>query len=319
MQAEKNTDMKVGLTVLIGTVLLFLGIGWAKGWTFGAQEQIVKARFSTVGGLEVGDPVTINGVKKGSVGTIESDSTGVLIEMHFPQKVDLRKDATASIMMLELMGGKKVEMQRGVDPALLPKDAVLHGNYSGDIGTLVEIVNGVSTNLKSLVMHGDTLFASLNDMLAGGEMKENVRNTLLDAQRSLANLDKLTQKVNFALDENTEPLKNTLTQAERAAKDVSDVLEDNRVGFRSFLDSTRLAVTDARTTLGKINTLMTGLDTTIAKSKRNRTVLYRLVEDGRFALQLDSLLNSASKFLDQIRLQGLDANIRFFQSAKPMP
>jgi hypothetical protein len=48
-------------------------------------------------------------------------------------------------------------------------------------------------------------------------------------------------------------------------------------------------------------------------------MLGRMLRDEGFADRLDSTLVSVRKLADQLRLQGLDANVRFFNSADPLP
>ena len=72
MRSGANTDLKVGLTVLIGLALLLFGIGWAKGWHFRSDQHLLYARFPTAGGIEKGDPVFIRGIKHGTVSDIIS-------------------------------------------------------------------------------------------------------------------------------------------------------------------------------------------------------------------------------------------------------
>lgn len=319
MEQEKRTDIKVGLTVLIGIVILVFGIAWAKGWHFGASGYVVRAQFPTAGGLEVGDPVTINGVKRGSVDEIESRDTDVLVRLKFPSKVDLRQDAQANIMMLELMGGKKVEMLSGSSPMRLRDSATIVGGYSGDIGTLVAMVSSLSGNVRSITIKADTLLASLNSLLSGNDLKGNVNATLADARKTLANFNATALKLDQLITENRLPLKNTLAQAENTARDLSQLMNENRPGLKAFLDSTNNAVAEGRHALAGANSLFGKLDSLLHTADQENSLLYRLTRDRKFADRLDSTLISLNKFIEQVRRQGLDANIRFFNSSTPAP
>jgi len=319
LDQERRTNIKVGVTVLVGIVVLLAGIAWAKGWRFGAQGHIVRAVFPTAGGLEVGDPVTINGVKRGTVDEIESRTSDVLVKLKFPGKIDLREDAQANIMMLELMGGKKVELLSGSSPMKLGDSSIIRGSYSGDIGTLVAMVTSLSETVRSITGRADTLLASLNDFLADGSFKSNVTVTLQDARKTLANFNTTAARLNQILNENEGPLKRTLAQAESATKELTSVLNENRPGLRSFLDSSQVAVADARVAMIRANTLLVHLDSMFNSSSSQNSLLHRLTQDKDFADRLDSTLISLNKFIEQVRLQGLDANVRFFQSSKPLP
>ncbi len=72
MTKEERTDIRVGITVLIGIVLL---LGWHRvGETlaFRSRPRNCTAHgFPTAAGLERGDPVDVNGVKLGTVEDIQ--------------------------------------------------------------------------------------------------------------------------------------------------------------------------------------------------------------------------------------------------------
>ena len=67
MKDQRKTEIKVGVTVILG-LLIFLWIyGWAKNFTVNSHRKEISVEFASVSGLSEGDPVTINGVKKGYV------------------------------------------------------------------------------------------------------------------------------------------------------------------------------------------------------------------------------------------------------------
>ena len=71
MKNQKKTEIKVGITVVVG-VLVFLWIfGWAKNYNINSNRKEMTIEFNSVAGLEVGDAATINGVRKGFVDDIE--------------------------------------------------------------------------------------------------------------------------------------------------------------------------------------------------------------------------------------------------------
>jgi phospholipid/cholesterol/gamma-HCH transport system substrate-binding protein len=305
---ENKTDIKVGLTVIISIVVLLFGIAWAKQWTVSSREEFRRAVFATSGGLEKGDPVTVNGIKRGVVKNVELRQDCVIVTVAFTEHVDLRKDATAAISMLELMSGKKVELRPGILPEQLPPDALIPGIYSGDIGTLVAMVTSLSGALESITGKADTLLAGLNGILQGDTFKIKLNRTLDVADVALANVGDVSRRASAFMSEEGPLLTQTLTQADSTLHSISLVLAENRAGIRVFMDSGGRALGDARKVLGK-------LDSILANASHENTMLYRLTRDTTFAVRIDSALISLTKLSEQLRKQGLDANIRFFNSS----
>jgi len=307
------------MTVIVGLLVLFLGIAWAKSWHLGLDEQTVKVRFPTVGGLGVGDPVSVNGVTRGGVSDISLIDSVVLVTIKFGSTVDLRSDAKASIVMLELMGGKKIEMIPGMSKNHLRADTTLVGTYSGDIGTLVEMVTGLKETVTSLATRADTMLIAVNSFFRDNDLKGTVNKTLKDAQQTLEHFDVTAHKVNAMLDENAGPLKRTLAQAESATKDLAEFLQTDRPIIHALLDTTSLVMHDARSLVLKATNVFANVDTLLEGASHNNTVLFKLTKDVAFGNRLDSLVTNLNKFIEQLRKQGLDANIRFFESSKPLP
>jgi phospholipid/cholesterol/gamma-HCH transport system substrate-binding protein len=74
------------------------------------------AQFDDVGGLRVGSPVKISGVKVGVVADIHLDRPGAppVVALHFRQAPqNIPQDSTASILALGLLGGKYVDIRPG--------------------------------------------------------------------------------------------------------------------------------------------------------------------------------------------------------------
>ncbi|MDP4198416.1 MAG: MlaD family protein [Bacteroidota bacterium] len=310
MTKEERTDIKVGATVLVAIALLLFGILWAKGWHFGPNEVVVRAIFPTAGGIEKGDPVMVSGIKRGLVREVLLRDTGVMVTMGFDPPVDLRRDASAKISMLELMSGKKVEIDPGVASERLPAGAIMYGVYSGDVSTLVAMVNSLSATLQSVTVKADTLFTSLNSVFRGDSMK-----TQLSAV--LVSVDQAAKRATAMLAENGTAIRHTFSQADTVTRDLSAMLSENRAGLKTLIDTGSMAVGEARTALIRASNLAVRFDSLLASANKPNTMLYRLTKDEQFATRLDSTVSSLLKLMEQLRLQGLDANIRFFNSAKP--
>lgn len=307
---EERTDFKVGLTVLAGIAILLAGLAWAKGWHIGGREIHYRAAFTNIGGLETGDPITVNGVKRGKVKSIDSRTNDILVTMEFPDSLHLHSDASASIAMLELMSGKKVELEPGTSSVPLPHDAIIPGHFAGDIGYLVEMVSGLSTSIQSITLRADTLFSTMSDLIRGDTLKTKLNGTLEEANRSMKNIDVAALDASHFFRDNGAAITETINGADSALKMLSQMAQENRAGLRVFVDSGTRAIADARRSLAR-------LDSLFANGQNSNSLMYRLTSDPAFANRVDSLFRSLTKLSEQVRLQGVDANVRFFNSSKP--
>ena len=67
---KRENEFAVGLVVIAALALVVGGALWLSGAHLGKTEAVVTARFRTVGGLGVGNPVVLRGVRVGRVEAI---------------------------------------------------------------------------------------------------------------------------------------------------------------------------------------------------------------------------------------------------------
>src|SRR6185503_3891543 len=67
---KQRDDVVVGATILVAAIVIIAGALWLGQAHLGRTEQVYTARFRTVGGLGVGDPVVLRGVRVGRVRVI---------------------------------------------------------------------------------------------------------------------------------------------------------------------------------------------------------------------------------------------------------
>ncbi len=114
-------QIKTGIIITLALGILFLSVFFA-----GSIERLlypkvtIKAAVSDVKGLKKGAPVWVYGIEEGSVADISLDPQhGTVVTISVYKKVlgFLRKDATASVLTMGLLGDKYVELNPGTATA----------------------------------------------------------------------------------------------------------------------------------------------------------------------------------------------------------
>ena len=67
---KRENEFAVGVVVIAAFAVVVTGALWLSGAHLGRTEAVYPARFRTVGGLGVGDPVVLRGVRVGRVEAI---------------------------------------------------------------------------------------------------------------------------------------------------------------------------------------------------------------------------------------------------------
>ncbi len=288
------------------------GILWGKGAYLGTHPETIIARFPTAGGAERGDPVYVSGIKHGVIGNIEQVKGGVVMTLTLDRKATFTKNATASIMMLELMGGKKIEITEGTSEETFdPARDTLIGTASGDLSSLIALGSELSANIRSIAVRGDSLLTSLNAIFADESFRSDLRASASEARKAMENLNSVVAANRAALADAITNIKTLAAKLNTTVDNISEPMEKTVDEMRTFIAKASSSVTRA-------DSILASLESVARDAKQDGTLAHKLLRDKAFASRLDSMLTNVSKLVEQVRFQGLDANIRFFNSSTPV-
>lgn len=112
---KRNVVETVLGAVVLGVAFLFLAFSYSSANIGSTDGYEVNARFSSIGGLGVGDKVVISGVKIGSVSKISLDKEKYLAEvtLDIANDVKLPEDTAAFISSESLLGGLYMQLEPG--------------------------------------------------------------------------------------------------------------------------------------------------------------------------------------------------------------
>jgi len=127
-----------------------------------------KALFSEAGGLTTGNPVTVSGIKVGTVSDVELHDGDALITFTMKGNVPLGADTTAHIRTGTLLGERVVTLESGGHGTMHAMD-VIPLSRTGSPYSLTEAVTDLTTNSKgtnteALNQSLDTLTTTLNQI-----------------------------------------------------------------------------------------------------------------------------------------------------------
>ena len=302
MKDQRKTEIKVGITVFFGLLIFLWVLGWAKNWTINSQRKEVNVEFSSVAGLEVGDPVTINGVRKGYVDEITIQGSKVKTLLSLEEDVVLKNDSKFSVMMLDLMGGKKVEINPGIGPADLDLSVVQHGEFVGDIASAMAMLGTVQNDLVNVIQEVKISLSTLNKTLT--DQKFNA-----DLKTSVSNLTLLTDNLNKLVLNNKEEINQLLKSGTELTKNANDFLKTNRDSISQTISSINNVLKVSKDLLVKVNDFMD-------KTDKNQNNLGKMLNDPDLINDLKTTIQQAKELIkilvDQLKSKGVEVNAHIF-------
>ncbi|MDT3696940.1 MAG: MlaD family protein [Ignavibacterium sp.] len=301
MKNERKTEIKVGITVVIGLLVLLWIFGWTKNFSLSSNSYKINVRFDNVSGLEIGDQVTVNGMKKGFVQDMKVGANSVLVELSIDNDIILKEDATFAVSMLDLMGGKKVEIFPGKSNINFDKSKIANGVFYSDIPSAMSLFGSVQDDLVTVLKDVKISLGSLNKIVSDDNFNNDVR-------KSISNLVVLTDKVNSILNENRNDIKKLTTNAVELSEKTNKLLTDNTENINVLL-------ADLKSLVKKSDELLADLNTITSETVNQQNNIGKLLYDKDLFDKLNKTLEQVNELtsvlIDQLKNDGInvDANI----------
>ncbi len=166
------SELRVGLFVLAGLVILAVAILWVTGAGFFGPKYQLHTYASEAEDLQVGAPVTLDGVNVGNVQYIrltphpENRAHGVTLMLQISKKYqpDIRSDSRASLITSGLLGDRYVNISRGLNGTVIPDNGIVQ---SEEVPDIKEVVQRGADVMQKLGVLTDDVTAMVSDVQNG--------------------------------------------------------------------------------------------------------------------------------------------------------
>ncbi len=181
---KRASDFLVGATVLIVSVVLVAVVLWVKQADLGDKKTGLVVRTRDVGGVALGNPVVIRGVRAGQVKGIALGERGwVVLELDVDRSVSLPSDPVVLLIASSLFGEWQVNIAEsaGVPPDRELRAALAEARTSGDtlagavlpdIAQLTSVAGRIAGDVAQVADRVQVAF----DDAAAKELRESIRN-----------------------------------------------------------------------------------------------------------------------------------------------
>ena len=262
---QRNTFI-VGVTVLVTLLVIVAGALWLGNVHLGSRPEKVTVRFRTVGGLNVGAPVTLRGVKIGQVYRVElADNDWVVATLKLEERSEIPDNPAVMAASASLFGEWEAEIislddpidQPAVRAELLAAKSAGPEDWPGatlpDIGQLTAQAGRIAGDIALLTDRVGAVFDSTT--------AAKVRNSLDDFLTMVNRLTSFTNSQTSRVDSlSASALKGT-TDFASAARDLSATLAriDSATSegqLESIVNSTQGSATDLRAATADLRSLL---------------------------------------------------------------
>ena len=283
-------EVKIAIIVTLIMLLFLWGHNFLKGRNLFSSYNYYQAYFEKIDGLQLSNPVTINGFVVGVVSDIQFASEKLdrlVVEIGVKKSFDIPDN---SVMMItsDLLGSKSIVLILGDSEMMVKDGGVLPGSMTPD---LVETIAGklipIADNADKLMLSIDSLLQILQHTF-DDDMQENIRSIVANVEQLVSNERK---KISSILN-NFELVSDNL---QKSNEDISLLIAN----LNSFSET--LATSDVKNTVDKANRTLTQLNALLSGINEGEGTLGQLATNDSAYIYMQRSLNDLDKLLIDLR------------------
>lgn len=266
-------EVKIGIFAVVMLLALWAGIRFLSGIDIFSRNIIYYASYENVSGLQTAAPITIHGVKVGTIESITFDpskGSDVKVTLAVKRQYRLPVDTRAVIYDNGIMGGKAIKLDLGSSSELLKRgDQIISDSGSdmmssigNELGDLKGKLTVVADNLATALANINTLVEQNTDNLSGTISNLNSISASLDGvlKSERKNIEGIVTSLNGLaemLNQNTERFDRIIGNVDAVAEQLEQAKVDSLVkAFTSTADNLSRMLASINAGEGSVGELM---------------------------------------------------------------
>lgn len=290
-----SKEVKVGLFAISSIAIFYLGFNYLKGIDFFSATDKYYVVYEDVAGLQVSNPVKINGFSVGRVSDIrilQNIGNKILVEIELGESIVLG-DSTTALLDADLFGTVSIVLEVGrIEEPIQPGDTLIARLDKALEDLLKESALPVADNLQATIRRINTIL----DGLSGNT--EKINQTLGHLQEVTKNLQSITAQ------DNQERIKELLGNLNKVVINLDKSTQNipPMISKYSALADTLRAL-ELAATLENTNKTLESLDSAVTKVSEGDGTIAKLMNNdslynnlNKTLLDLDKLINHLNEY-----------------------
>ncbi|MBS1515455.1 MAG: MCE family protein [Bacteroidetes bacterium] len=302
MAQSKYAGAKVGIFVSVAILLTIYTLFWAKGSWFGEPQRKLSVYFRKIDVLNPGDPLNVNGVKKGKVEKIELVADSVRIDFSLAESVKIKQDYKIEVAILALMGGNQLALSPGRSSSEIDYSQPMKGTEGGSIGGMISQFQSISDSVKTLlskfggsVEKVNIIMNDLHELTGDQGLKSNLRMTM-------SNVEMATRNLNALIAENRGSLKGITSKVNNTIGNVDSLITTNSGELNGTIRNIR-SITE------KVDSLVANLGLLVSDTQQQKNGIGKFIYDDKFFENINATVKELDALMKKIRKDGLKLNL----------
>lgn len=303
---KNKVELIVGGTIFIALFILIAGVLWLKGALVTENMVRYSVLFPNVGTLQVGDPVMVNGVKKGAVSKIALKGARVAVTIDLDKEVALTDASRITVQNIGLMGERMVGIQleatgKRIQPNGKNKNEIyyIEGYFDTGIAEAMGMIGTVLSDVRALVKNVDLILdGTVGDTAFFSQFK-----------RIVSRLETVTGSVESLIAQNRPSIDRSIAAVERVTAEVNGLIDTNKHRINSLAKDGSELGSKAVVIASRIDSLTVTLSSIMARIDKGEGAAGMLLKDDRFYYDLKKAIVDLDTFITTANRKGVKLEI----------
>ncbi len=308
---KRNQEALLGLVIFVSIFILISGIIWLKDYSLAKDKKKYTALFPNVGALQVGDPVTANGVKQGKVTRIFFKDKDVAVEFKIEDNITITDSCDIRVQNIGLMGERRLGIDvsdkgKVIKPGGGEKATYLRGSFDTGIAEALGMAGRV---LREVLWMVDSLEKVITQTVGNDEFVKQFNSIVDRVDRTLVTVEGL-------VDVNSGKINSSVDNLHNLSADAKDILERNSSEIDKIVDDGSEITDRGVVVLNRTDSITMELEHLITDINEGKGAVGKLLKDEEFSEDLTNTLVSLDSLVDDINDNGLRLRVKLFGNRK---
>ncbi len=286
-----SKELKTGIISVLVIAIFIWGFSFLKGSNLLDNSRGFYAEYNNVQGLSPSAPVTINGLKVGTINSIDfhPEKVGKLV-VKFSLNSDFKfsKNSIAQIYSPDFISGKSIKILTSFVGDNAVSGDTLRGNIeAGILGALNDQIAPLQSKVESFLINADTLLQGFN-VIFDQESQVNLKQSIAKLNRTLSTFENASTSLDNMLSSNGK-IDSILSNATLAS--------NNLVSLTDSLNNANL-----KTTIKKLETTLNSFNGILTSVENGEGSIGKLLKDEGLYKNLEGASKEMEELLRELKL-----------------
>ena len=309
---KSNMDLVVGGSILLALFILIGSVLWLKEADVTREMVEYTVLFPNIGTLQLGDPVMVNGVKRGIASRVRLRKARVAVTMKLDKHIRLTDSSTITVQNIGLLGERMIGIQLSeagtpYPPSTRKDTTFIDGYFDSGIAEAMGMLGTVLSDVEALVANVEQI---VNSTVGDSEFVRLFKRIAL-------RLDTASSVAGSLVSENRHKIDRTLANIHELSEEIREVVEVNRPGVDAVVANGAELTERAVGIVEEIDSVTGSIKRIVGSIEEGEGSIGMLVEDEDFYRDLKQSVADLDTLVREVKDDGLKLRVKLgFKKSK---